>query len=35
MALLACTPAADLLGRIILRSSIASMQRGKPFWKVK
>jgi glycosyltransferase involved in cell wall biosynthesis len=35
MALLACTPAADLLGRIILRSSIASMQRGRPFWKVK
>jgi len=35
MALFACTPAADLLGRVILRSGIASMQRGRPFWSVR
>jgi hypothetical protein len=35
MALFACTPAAHVLGRVILRSSIASKQRGKPFWRVK
>jgi hypothetical protein len=34
MALFACTPAAHLFGRVILRSGIASMQRGKPFWRV-
>jgi hypothetical protein len=35
MALFACTPVADLLGRVILRSSIASSQRGRPLWGVK
>jgi glycosyltransferase involved in cell wall biosynthesis len=35
MALFACTPVADLLGRVILRSRVASMQRGNPFWGVK
>lgn len=35
MALFACTPAAGMFGRVILRSSIASMQRGKPVWGVK
>lgn len=35
MALFACTPAAHMLGRVILRSSIASSQRGKPLWDVK
>ena len=35
MALFACTPAAQMLGRIILRSSIAASQRGRPLWVVR
>jgi hypothetical protein len=35
MALFACTPVAGLLGRLILRSSIASSQRGRPLWVLK
>jgi len=35
MALFACTPVADLLGRVILRSCVSSMQRGKPLWGLK